>query len=189
MIQALNLVHVAAIAPRAPVGGRDAFGPFAIVAEAHAVAAAEVPEESGGGGVHVIVAGHDAVLGIRSHPSALLVVGGDGGVAPTMAVHADLAVAEQIVEQHIFPGEAMLVGGDLLPVDGEVRVAVAGPLPRGVFEVAEHLVVGAILLDDVEHVFDRASLPDGIGDDGFARGWAPFAKRRGCTASCGAPAR
>ena len=45
-----------------------------------------------------------------------------------MAVHADFAIAEEIVEQDELAGQRVMVGSDLLAEDGEARVTVA--LPR-----------------------------------------------------------
>ena len=82
-----------------------------------------------------------------------------------MAVHADLAVAVEVVEQHVVAGELVLVGGDgFSPYIARLGSPLPAGLPLGVPEVAEHLVVGAVLLDDVEHVLDRAGLADLGGD-------------------------
>ena len=66
-----------------------------------------------------------------------------------MAVGRHLAVAVEVVQQHELPGQAMGVGRDLLREDAQVRVAVA------VLHVAEDLIVGAVLADDVDAVLDR----------------------------------
>ena len=167
-IQPLHPVHVATAAPVAAVGGRDAPGAFAVVLEAHAVAPAQVPKVSGGGNLHFLVAGQLAVRGIGENPGALVVVGGDRRVAPTVAVHADFAIAIQIVEQDVFAGELVVVGGHRLAVNGELRIAVAGGLAAGIPEVAQHLVVGAVFLDDVEDILDGAGVADFGGDHRIA---------------------
>ena len=103
------------------------------------------------------------MFGVADHPAALFVIGGHGGVAPTVAVHADLAVAVEVVEQDEIAGELVVVGRDLFAIHANARVAVASGFAGGVFEVAEDLVVGAVLLDDVENVFDRAGPPTWSG--------------------------
>src|SRR5262249_10345224 len=65
-----------------------------------------------------------------------------------MAVHADFSIAKQVVQQDELAGDLMVVGSYLFTEDGEPRIAVA------LAEVAQHLVVGAILLDDVEDMLD-----------------------------------
>src|SRR5450432_111591 len=54
----------------------------------------------------------------------------------------------------------MMIGCDLFAEDGQPRVAVA------LAEIAQDLVVGAILLDDVEHVLNGRSDPYFTGYDG-----------------------
>src|SRR5260370_30485133 len=80
-----------------------------------------------------------------------------------MAVHADLAIAVEIVEQHELPGELVVIGGDFLAEDGEARVAVA------LTEISQHLVVRAIFLDDVEHVLDGRPNADVAGNNSGRR--------------------
>jgi hypothetical protein len=63
-------------------------------------------------------------------------------------VVADLGVHVEVVEEDEFPGQGVGVGGDLFPEQAEARVAVA------LLEVAQDLVVGAVLPDHVEHVLD-----------------------------------
>jgi hypothetical protein len=66
-----------------------------------------------------------------------------------VAVVAHLRVDVEVVEQHELAGERVRVRRDLLSEQGQVRVAV--PLRQ----VAQDLVVGAVLADDVEDVLDR----------------------------------
>ncbi len=99
----------------------------------------------------------------------MVVIGGDGRVAPTVAVHADFAVAVQVVEQHVLAGDLVLVGRDGLPVHDQVGIAVAGGFAAGIPEVAQDLVVSAVLLDDVKDILDRAGLADLGGDHRIAR--------------------
>ncbi len=80
-----------------------------------------------------------------------------------MAVHADLAIAVQIIEQHELPGQPVVIRGDFLAENGEPRVAVA------LTEIAQHLVVGAIFLDDVEHVLDGRPNADVAGNNSGRR--------------------
>ena len=113
-----------------------------------------VPEEAGGGvGERVgLVLAH--AVGVAARPAgegALQVVGADRGRAPLVAVGAEDAGAVGVVEQDELAGELVLVGGDPLAEDAQARVAVARR------DVAQHLVVGAVLLDHVDDVLDRGS--------------------------------
>ena len=58
----------------------------------------------------------------------------------------------------------MLVGRDVLAVHHQFRIAVARRAAVRVLEIAQHLIVGAVLLDDVEHVLDRAGAADLVGN-------------------------
>src|SRR5207247_10830636 len=69
-------------------------------------------------------------------------------VGPLVAVGRDLAVHVEIVEQHPATGDRVRVGGDAVVEDRQARIAV----PAG--DVAEHLVVGPVLPDDVDHVLE-----------------------------------
>ena len=69
-----------------------------------------------------------------------------------MAVGADFGVHVEIVQQDELAGELVQVGRDALGEEAQLRVAVA------LRQVAEDLVVGAVFLDDVDAVFDRARL-------------------------------
>ena len=75
-----------------------------------------------------------------------------------MAIGADLAVDVEVVEQHELPGQGVMVGRHLLGKEAQVRLAVA------LRHVAEDLVVGAVLLDDVDAVLDRRRVTHPAGD-------------------------
>src|SRR5207253_10093857 len=60
------------------------------------------------------------------------------------------------------------VRGDVLAVHYERRLSVPHAPALRVPEVPEDLVVGAVLLDDVEDVLDRAGLPHAVRDDAVA---------------------
>jgi len=66
-----------------------------------------------------------------------------------MTVAGNLATAVEIINNTELPRQLMFVGRDLLPVHAEGWVAVAG------LEVTKYLVVSPVLLNDVDHVFDR----------------------------------
>src|SRR4030095_11014686 len=76
-----------------------------------------------------------------------------------VAVGAHFAFNVEIVEEDEVAGELVVVGCDALWKEAECRIAVS------LGHVAEHLVVGAVLLNYVKAVFDRRGVtsPEGNG--------------------------
>ncbi len=69
-----------------------------------------------------------------------------------------MAIAVQVVQQHEIAAELELViGRDLFAEQGQARVAVTSR------HVTENLVVGSVLFDDVDHIFDRRGSPTFVG--------------------------
>ena len=100
-------------------------------------------------------------------PAAPAVVGrpelldGVGRVRPgreRVSVEADFGIDVEVVEQHELPRERVCVGRDVFAEDRERRIAVAQ------LDVAEDLVVRAVLADDVEDVLDRRRRADALRD-------------------------
>ena len=81
---------------------------------------------------------------------ALDEVGGVGPHAPLVAIGADFALDVEVVEENELPGEGMMVRRHPFREQAERWVAV--PLRH----VAEDLIVGPVLLDDVDDVLNRA---------------------------------
>src|SRR5258708_30511827 len=106
-----------------------------------------MPDVAGGRNVGA-GAGRVAAAGVVRRPVAFVEVGCVGGVGPRVAIDGDLAIAIKIVECDVFMDERVLVGGNLFAEDGEGGIAV------GALDVAEYLVVGSVLFDDVDDVFD-----------------------------------
>ena len=71
-----------------------------------------------------------------------------------MAVDAHFPVAVEIVKDHILLRQGVLIGRDLLAEDSERRIAVS------LGQIAELLIVGAILFDDVDDVLDLGGYPN-----------------------------
>src|ERR1019366_1225549 len=112
---------------------------------------------SGGqrGGILLFEIEEVTAAGVHAGPHLLHVIGGDGGGGPVLAVGGDIAVDVEIVEQDEFARQFVQVGGDVFPEEDQRGVAVA------LFHVAQHLVVGAVFLDDVDDVLnvgERAGL-------------------------------
>ena len=99
-------------------------------------------------------------LGVGHDPRALVKIRRERGIAPTMTVDADLAVAEKVIEQDKLTSQTMLVRCDRLSIDRQFRFPVADRLAGCIFHIAKDLIVSAVFLDDEDHIFDRARLAD-----------------------------
>ena len=99
-----------------------------------------------------------AAVAVERRPQLLDGVGGVRRGREGVAVVADLGVDVEVVEQHELARDRVGVRRDVLAEEREVRVAVA------LRQVAEHLVVGAVLADHVEDVLDRRRLADPARD-------------------------
>src|SRR5215469_1046485 len=144
---------------------------FAIDAEAQVIARQIVPEETGGGIVHVgnVVVERKLVsvlslkivgaffAAVRDLPRLLVIIGGDRCRRPDMSIAGNFSTVVEIVEYAELQCELVLVGRDVCTVHCERRIAVAD------FQVTENLIVGAILLHDVNDMLDRI-LPAGEGN-------------------------
>ena len=135
-------------------------GELAVVAQCLAVRDDIVPDEPGGRigqRVHGAVGPAEGIAAGEAGEGALHVIVGHGAVRPLMAVGAENARAIGVVEQDELTHHLVVVGRDLLAEDAERRVAVA------LGQIAEHLVVGAVLLDDVDDVLEDARFADALG--------------------------
>ena len=87
-------------------------------------------------------------------PRALHEVRHVRGIRPMVTVDRDLTARIQVVQYHELACELVMVRRDRLAEQRQPRIAVAVRLAV-LGEIAEQLVVRAILLDDVQHVLDR----------------------------------
>ena len=69
-----------------------------------------------------------------------------------MAVHADFAVAVEVIQQNIVACQLVVIGGYLLTIHRQFDLAIAGGRALRIAEVAKHLIVRAVLFDDVAEV-------------------------------------
>ena len=95
-----------------------------------------------------------AVPRVAERPGALRELGRVGRRRPGLAVLRDFAAAVEVVEQHELLGERVLVRRDVAAEERQARIAVA------LLQIAEHLIVGAVLFHDEEDVLDRRRLAD-----------------------------
>ena len=98
--------------------------------------------------------GHAAVAPVRQRPGALDEIGGVGTHRPFVSIGADFAVHVEIVQEHELARQRVVIGRHALGEKAKLRLAVA------LGNVAENLVVGAVLLDDVDDVLDRRRVAD-----------------------------
>ena len=119
---------------------------LAVAAIGQAVAGAGVPEVArrGVGEVAVVVVVDARAARVGQGPVPGDVVGVVRHRRPGVAVGRDVAVAVEVVEQDELLGQLVVVGRDLAAEHHQRRVAVAPG------DVAEDLVVGPVLLDDVD---------------------------------------
>ncbi len=95
-----------------------------------------------------------AALSVVGRPDLFDGVGRVRARREGMAVVADFGVDVEVVEQDELANERVRIGRHVLAEQRQVRIAVA------LGNVAEHLVVGAILADDVEDVLDGRWITD-----------------------------
>ena len=168
----------------------------AVAAERHAAVVRVVPQVAagrrGGGAEHARVEGQrlgqvqlrdGAVLEVAravrlarrgrvgDRPGLVRVVGDAGRRDPGLTVGGHVRVRVEVVEQREAAGELVVVGRGVRAEQRQRRVAVPAS------EVAEHLVVRAVLLDHVDHVLDR---------ERASSGGAGAARARGCSSARGA---
>ena len=67
-----------------------------------------------------------------------------------MAIHADLTIRIQVVKQHILLREGAVVRRDVIPKNAQIRIAIS------LWKVSEDLIVGSVLLDDIDDILDWA---------------------------------
>ena len=74
-----------------------------------------------------------------------------------MAIGAEDAGAIGVIEQDELAGQLVLVGRNALAENAEGGIAVA------LFHVTQHLVVSAVLLDDIHDVLEDAGFAHSLG--------------------------
>src|SRR6266446_3380345 len=111
---------------------------------------------------------------VGENPGALIEIGGNSRIAPTMSIRAHFAITIKIIEQDIVAGQLMLVGRHIFAVHDEIGISVSRRFALGILEIAKDLVVRAILFNDIEDIFDRAWLADAIGNHRFTWDGSPL---------------
>ena len=151
---------------------------FAVAAIAHTRLAGAVPQiafrrlrhfEIAFAGIGIFAA---PIMAVAERPEFFDKIRGIRAHAPFMAVGAHLALDIKIVEQHEFARELVVVGRDFFTEQTQARIAVA------LRQIAQDLVVGAVLLDDVDAILDRAGFTHSSGNRVVRRALACDAKVR-----------
>ena len=109
-----------------------------------------VPEVRLGSIGEVLAARHVplAPVGIDLRPRLLVVIVGKGARAPLVPVGADFAIHVEVVEQHPAARDRVRIRRHGVVEDRQRGVAIA------LRDVAEHLIVGAVLSDHIDDVLD-----------------------------------
>src|SRR5438477_3236938 len=109
-----------------------------------------------------------AAVGILPAESFVDVVGGEGGGGPVVPVGTGFRIYKETVKQTETLRQRVMIGrndlartigtlrGDAISKNGKSRFAVGSVSVAGSFHVAENMIVGAIFLDDVTEVLNRA---------------------------------
>ena len=97
------------------------------------------------------------IMAVAERPEFFHEIGGIRAHASFMSVGAHLALDIKIVEHHKLARELVVVGRDFFAEQTQARIAVA------LRHVAKDLVIGAVLLDDVNAMLDRAGITHSSG--------------------------
>ena len=89
-----------------------------------------------------------AVVAVAERPALLDEIGRVSAHRPFVAIGADFALDVEVVEQHKFARQLVMIRRDALRENAERRIAIAFR------HVTQHLIVSAVLLDNVENVFN-----------------------------------
>ncbi len=90
-------------------------------------------------------------------PGLLVVVAGNRGIRPVVAVAGNFTTVVEIIQHAELQRQFVLVGRDVDSIHGQRRVAIADFHVFN-FQVAEYLIVGAVLLENVDHMSNRVGV-------------------------------
>ena len=135
-------------------------GEFAKIRHRPAMRRRVVPDEPRRGIRERIASVRLAAGGITPGPAgerALHIITGQGAVGPLMAVGAQNTAAVGVIQQGELGDKFVLVRGHARAEHAQVRAAVA------CLHVAEHLVISAVFLDEINHMLKHAGLAHPLG--------------------------
>src|SRR5262245_47857915 len=81
-----------------------------------------------------------------------------------MPVGAHFRIHVEVIQQHELPRESMRVGSYLLSEQAQVGISISFA------DISEHLVVSAVLTNNVEDILDRGSISNLQRNRRFGRG-------------------
>ena len=131
-------------------------GKFAVIPQRFSVAQDVVPDEAAGGigqGIHIVILHPIRITPGESGERFLHVIGRKCRGGPLVAIRTKHPAAVGIVEQGEFPDQLVLVGGDPVAENAQGGVSVPG------WHIPQHLVIGAVLLHEINHMLEHARLP------------------------------
>ena len=109
-----------------------------------------------------VVVGYRALVVVGSLAAAIIlrpgffqIIGADACRGPYVSVAGDFAGIEEVVEHAKLQGELVLIGRYPVAEHRHFRIAIAHRLAV-LFEVSQNLIIGAVFLDDINHVVDAA---------------------------------
>ena len=128
------------------------------------------PDVSAGRLVHVgnllqqrIAVRHHALEIVRALAAAIVLLPGllqiiraDGRIRPHVPIARHLARIEEVIEHAELQRQLVLVGSNRLAIHGQAGIAISHRLSV-LLQIAKNLIVGAILLDDVDDVLESDS--------------------------------
>ena len=106
------------------------------------------------------------IVVVTERPGFLHEIGRVSAHSPFMAIGADFRIDIEIVQQNELARQRMMIWRDLLGKQAKLRIAI----PFG--HVAEHLIVGAIFFNHVDHIFNWTCITGAGGN------WAALGSRR-----------
>src|SRR5438046_1453535 len=123
---------------------------LAVIAKRDAATFRERPQEAALRLARVVAVHVRILTRVTGGHRLLAVVGHVRGSGPDVPLRADLGISEEAVEEAEAPRQRVMVRGD-----GDVGEVDEAGVAVTLLHVAEHLIVGAILFDDVDHVLER----------------------------------
>ncbi len=131
----LLIVHLMAVVPYAQ-SGRHGVCP-------------DITRRRGIGRFAALVIVEIAALGVARWPELLRIIGCDARRGPVVAVGADVGVDVKIVEEDKLARQLVMIRSGVFVEQIQGRIAIA------LADLSQHLIVGAVFLDDVNDVLDR----------------------------------
>src|SRR6476646_9361595 len=119
---------------------------FAVVAKSDSLLRCQVPEKSVAWLVDFFVVNVGAAIGVSGLHRLFVVVGHVCGGGPYVSLRTDFGVGKETIKQSETQRERVMIRRDVLSEEDQAGIAIA------FFQIAEYLIISAVLFDDVDHV-------------------------------------